>query len=133
MEQIDMTKYLPCTARLVGGTLYILDGEGRVQRRLDPLQTAIEWFQIIGNAAGSFYGCERMRKPACCGKRAPGRMRLLPILMNRGRQGETQICSVIYVPQETGEQMSAVFSAHGFKTIIRLEHNIPKRWLQRDM
>ena len=36
MEQIDMTKYLPCTARLVGGTLYILDGEGRVQRRLDP-------------------------------------------------------------------------------------------------
>ena len=29
--------------------------------------------------------------------------------------------------------MSAVFSAHGFKTIIRLEHNIPKRWLQRDM
>lgn len=32
MEQIDMTKYLPCTARLVGGTLYILDGEGRVQR-----------------------------------------------------------------------------------------------------
>ena len=22
MEQIDMTKYLPCTARLVGGTLY---------------------------------------------------------------------------------------------------------------
>ena len=25
MEQIDMTKYLPCTARLVGGTLYILD------------------------------------------------------------------------------------------------------------
>ena len=69
----------------------------------------------------------------CCGKRAPGRTRLLPILMNRGRQGETQICSVIYVPQETGEQMSAVFSAHGFKTIIRLEHNIPKRWLQRDM
>ena len=49
------------------------------------------------------------------------------------RPGETQICSVIYVPQETGEQMSAVFSAHGFKTIIRLEHNIPKRWLQRDM
>ena len=37
MEQIDMTKYLPCTARLVGGTLYTLDGEGRVQRRLDPL------------------------------------------------------------------------------------------------
>ena len=36
MEQIDMTKYLPCTARLVGGTLYILDSEGRVQRRLDP-------------------------------------------------------------------------------------------------
>ena len=47
MEQIDMTKYLPCTARLVGGTLYILDGEGRVQRRLDPLQTAIEWFQTV--------------------------------------------------------------------------------------
>ena len=30
MEQINMTKYLPCTTRLVGGTLYILDGEGRV-------------------------------------------------------------------------------------------------------
>ncbi len=44
MEQMDMSKYLPCTARLVGGTLYILDGEGRVQRRLDPLHTAIEWF-----------------------------------------------------------------------------------------
>ena len=28
MEQINMTKYLPCTTRLVGGTLYILDGEG---------------------------------------------------------------------------------------------------------
>ena len=26
MEQRDMSKYLPCTARLVGGTLYILDG-----------------------------------------------------------------------------------------------------------
>ena len=51
MEQIDMTKYLPCTARLVGGTLYILDGEGRVQRRLDPLQTAIEWFQMSNDAS----------------------------------------------------------------------------------
>ena len=50
MEQINMTKYLPCTTRLVGGTLYILDGEGRVQRRLDPLQTAIEWFQMSNDA-----------------------------------------------------------------------------------
>lgn len=23
MKQMDMSKYLPCTARLVGGTLYI--------------------------------------------------------------------------------------------------------------
>lgn len=56
MEQIDMTKYLPCTARLVGGTLYILDGEGRVQRRLDPLQTAIEWFQMSNDAFYARYG-----------------------------------------------------------------------------
>ena len=56
MEQIDMTKYLPCTARLVGGTLYILDGEGRVQRRLDPLQTAIEWFQMSNDAFYALYG-----------------------------------------------------------------------------
>ena len=56
MEQIDMTKYLPCTARLVGGTLYMLDGEGRVQRRLDPLQTAIEWFQMSNDAFYARYG-----------------------------------------------------------------------------
>ena len=56
MEQINMTKYLPCTARLVGGTLYILDGEGRVQRRLDPLQTAIEWFQMSNDAFYARYG-----------------------------------------------------------------------------
>ena len=56
MEQIDMTTYLPCTARLVGGTLYILDGEGRVQRRLDPLQTAIEWFQMSNDAFYARYG-----------------------------------------------------------------------------
>ena len=56
MEQMDMSKYLPCTARLVGGTLYILDGEGRVQRRLDPLQTAIEWFQMSNDAFYALYG-----------------------------------------------------------------------------
>ena len=56
MEQIDMTKYLPCTARLVGGTLYILDGEGRVQRRLDPLETAIKWFQMSNDAFYALYG-----------------------------------------------------------------------------
>ena len=56
MEQINMTKYLPCTTRLVGGTLYILDGEGRVQRRLDPLQTAIEWFQMSNDAFYALYG-----------------------------------------------------------------------------
>lgn len=56
MEQINMTKYLPCTTRLVGGTLYILDGEGRVQRRLDPLQTAIEWFQMSNDAFYARYG-----------------------------------------------------------------------------
>ena len=56
MEQIDMTKYLPCTARLVGGTLYILDSEGRVQRRLDPLETAIKWFQMSNDAFYALYG-----------------------------------------------------------------------------
>ena len=56
MKQMDMSKYLPCTARLVGGTLYILDGEGRVQRRLDPLQTAIEWFQMSNDAFYALYG-----------------------------------------------------------------------------
>ena len=55
MEQIDMTKYLPCTARLVGGTLYILDGEGRVQRRLDPLETAIKGFQMSNDAFYALY------------------------------------------------------------------------------
>lgn len=39
-----------------GGTLYILDGEGRVQRRLDPLQTAIEWFQMSNDAFYALYG-----------------------------------------------------------------------------
>jgi len=79
---------------------------------------------MAANECGSLPAAESARSGGrgCC-----------PFLMNRGRQGETQICSAIYVPQETGEQMSAVFSAHGFKTIIRLEHNIPKRWLQRDM
>ena len=56
MEQINMTKYLPCTTRLVGGTLYILDGEGRVQRRLDPLETAIKWFQMSNDAFYALYG-----------------------------------------------------------------------------
>lgn len=56
MEQIDMTKYLPCTARLVGGTLYILDSDGRVQRRLDPLETAIKWFQMSNDAFYALYG-----------------------------------------------------------------------------
>ena len=40
MEQIDMTKYLPCTARLVGGTLY----------------TAIKWFQMSNDAFYALYG-----------------------------------------------------------------------------
>ena len=62
MEQIDITKYLPCTARLVGGTLYILDGEGRVQRRLDPLQTAIEWFQMSNDAFYARYGVNWVAK-----------------------------------------------------------------------
>ena len=79
---------------------------------------------MAANECGSLPAAESAR---------PGGRGCCPFLMNRGRQGETQICSAIYVPQETGEQMSAVFSAHGFKTIIRLEHNIPKRWLQRDM
>lgn len=73
---------------------------------------------MAANECGSLPAAESAR---------PGGRGCCPFLMNRGRQGETQICSVIYVPQETGEQMSAVFSAHGFKTIIRLEHNIPKQ------
>ena len=34
----------------------LLDGEGRVQRRLDPLQTAIEWFQMSNDAFYARYG-----------------------------------------------------------------------------
>ena len=44
-----------------------------------------DFISCVHDAAGSFYGRERMRKPACCGKRAPGRTRLLPIL-NESRE-----------------------------------------------
>ena len=56
MEQMDMSKYLPYTARLVGGTLYIFDGEGYVRRRLDPLETAIKWFQMSNDAFYALHG-----------------------------------------------------------------------------
>ena len=71
MEQINMTKYLPCTTRLVGGTLYILDGEGRVQRRLDPLQTAIEWFQMSNDAFYARYGVNWIPKDGAFGRWPP--------------------------------------------------------------
>lgn len=38
MEQMDMSKYLPCTSRL------------------DPLETAIKWFQMSNDAFYALYG-----------------------------------------------------------------------------